>query len=102
MPEKIVYEMGYGAGEFGNVLCGSFSDSKSSFTSEVLASNHWKVSHKETSFYLEIKVSEQPDRELGMFRLPVLKVCFQIQHDPGDIRAEFFKRFHQYFPKGVG
>jgi len=102
MESEIVYEMGYRADEFGAVLSGPFSGDKSAFESEALSSNHWQVRHKESSFCVDITLSPQPDRELGMFRLPVLNVRFQIQHDPGDIRAQFFKRFHQYFHKGGG
>jgi hypothetical protein len=99
---EVNYEMGYGAQEFGKVLCGPFSGEKSDYVSESIASNHWKVRQKNSSFCVEIEVSEQPDRELGLLRLPVLKVRFEIQDDPGDSTAAFFKRFHQYFHKGGG
>lgn len=102
MQSEIVYEMGYLAGEFGDVLNGSFSGDKSSYASEALATDHWQVRHKTSGFCVDIKVSQQPDRELGMFRLPVLRVCFNFQHEADDARAQFFKRFHQYFHKGGG
>jgi hypothetical protein len=102
MPDEVVYEMGYRAGEFANVLCGSFSGDKSSFESTPMATNHWKVTHKESNFSVDLIVSEQADREIGMFRIPVIKVCFKIEDDCGDVRAQFFKRFHQYFHKGGG
>jgi len=102
MESEIVYEMGYREDEFGAVLRGPFSGEKSDFESEALASNHWQVRHKVSSFCVDITLSPQPDRELGMFRLPVLRVCFNFQHEADDARAQFFKRFHQYFHKGGG
>ncbi len=60
--------MGYGAQEFGKVLCGPFSGEKSEYVSESIASNHWKVRQKNSSFCVEIEVSEQPDRELVLSR----------------------------------
>lgn len=94
--------MGYGAQEFGKVLCGSFSGEKSVYTSESIAPNHWKVTQNKSSFCVDIEVAEQPDRELGLLRLPVLKVRFEIFDDSNDFTDAFFKRFHQYFHKGGG
>lgn len=94
--------MGYRADEFGTTLCGSFSGEKSVYASESIAPNHWKVTQKKSSFCVDIEVAEQPDRELGLLRLPVLKVRFEITDDSGDSTDAFFKRFHQYFHKGGG
>ena len=102
MQSEIVYQMGYLASEFGDVLCGSFSGDKSTYSSQALATDHWQVRDKTTSFCVDIEISQQPERELGMFRLPVLRVCFNFQEDADDARAQFFKRFHQYFHKGGG
>ncbi len=94
--------MGYRADEFGEVLGGPFSGKNSVYAVETIATNHWKVSHKESSFSVDIQVSEQPDRVLALLRLPVLKVCFKMLDDSGDSTAEFLKRFHMYFHKGGG
>ncbi len=99
---EVIYEMGYRADEFGTVLCGPFSGENSVYASESIATNHWKVWQKNSSFNVDIEVSEQPDRKLGLLRLPVLKVCFKMLDDSGDSTAEFFKRFHVYFHKGGG
>lgn len=102
MPAELVYEMGYRAGEFGDVLCGPFSGNRSNFASEAMASNHWRVRHKTSGFSVDIQVSEQADRQLGLFRLPVLKVCFRTEDEHAGASDEFFHRFHQYFHKGGG
>jgi hypothetical protein len=94
--------MGYRAREFGEVLCGPFSGENSAFESQSIASNRWKVKQKKSSFSVDIQISEQPDRKLGLLRLPVLKVCFIMEDDPDGASSEFFHRFHQYFHKGGG
>ena len=102
MSSEVSYQMGYRAGEFGKVLCGPFSGNNSNFASEALGSDHWQVKHRTSAFYVDIRVNELPDRELGLFRLPVLQVDFELRADDGEAGKAFFHRFHQYFHKGGG
>ncbi len=102
LPSLVEYEMGYGADEFGKVLLGPFSGERSDFNAAEIGRHHWKVSHIDQAFELEIRVAEMPPRKLGLFNLPVLEVKFGF-NDAGDtLREAFFHRFHQYFHKGGG
>lgn len=99
---EIIYEMGYSASEFSDVLCRQFTGESSDFRSETLAANRWKITQKSSAAEIDIDISEQPDRCLGLFRLPVLKVCFYVDDATSDSSRAFFHRFHQYFHKGGG
>lgn len=102
MSSQVTYQMGYRASEFGDVLSGPFSGEKSIFQSQLLDSNHWQVRHRNSPFCVDIRVCQLADRELGLFRLPVLQVDFNLGDDNGDDAKAFFLRFHQYFHKGGG
>ena len=97
----VEYEMGYGADEFGKVLLGPFTG-KSDFNAAEIGRHRWLVSLVGSAFELEIEVSEQPARKIGLFVLPVLKVTFNFDRSEDAERARFFHRFHQYFHKGGG
>ncbi|MFT5218843.1 MAG: hypothetical protein ACI9LO_001924 [Planctomycetota bacterium] len=99
---EIIYDMGYSAREFSDVLCRQFTGESSDFRSESITVNRWKITQKSTAAEIEIEISEQPDRCLGLFRLPVLKVCFQVDDENSASSQAFFHRFHQYFHKGGG
>jgi hypothetical protein len=101
-PSKVIYEMGYRASEFADVLGGQFSGETADFSHHLLSQNHWQVTRKSTGFAVDISVSEQADRVLGLFRLPVLKVVFSMSDDKDESAQAFFHRFHQYFHKGGG
>lgn len=98
----VEYEMGYGADEFGKVLLGPFSGQRSDFNAAEIGRHRWLVSLVGSAFELEIEVSEQAPRKIGLFVLPVLKVCFQFDRAEDGDRQRFFHRFHQYFHKGGG
>ena len=98
----VEYEMGYGADEFGKVLLGPFSGDRSDFNCVEIGLHRWLVTLAGTAFELEIEVREAPPREIGLFRLPVLKVSFRFDSAEPATREQFFKRFHQYFQKGGG
>ncbi len=98
----VEYEMGYGADEFGNVLRGPFSGSRSDYRCETLDKHHWRVEQPGAAFDLTIHVAEQPPRKLGLFNLPVLAVRFTFNATEAGLRDRFFHRFHQYFHKGGG
>jgi hypothetical protein len=98
----VEYEMGYGADEFGKVLLGPFSGERSDFNAAEIGRRRWLVSLVGSAFELEIEVSEQPPRKIGLFELPVLKVCFSFDRAEAAERERFFRRFHQYFHKGGG
>lgn len=100
--EVIEYEMGYGADEFSNVLQGSFSDEKSPYRCETIATHHWRIIQPGESNLLEIRVQEMSPRRLGLFTLPVLQVRFYLHHIDAELQTRFFARFHQYFHKGGG
>ena len=104
MPENalVEYEMGYAADEFGKVLNGEFSGDKSPFNCIELARHHWSIEYDQGGLSLEITVAEQPPRQIGLFRLPVLKVVFRFESTEDDLQQKFFHRFHQYFHKGGG
>ena len=99
---RVEYEMGYGADEFGKVLLGPFSGDGSGFHCQTLARHHWRVTRSDADFDLTVEVAEQPPRELGLFKLPVLKVVFSFNDTGETQRQAFFQRFHQYFHKGGG
>ena len=98
----VEYEMGYGADEFGNVLCGSFSGDKSPYYCETLAPHYWRLCQHDSDLNIEIQVKEMPPRRLGLFSLPVLHVQFQLDQTSAEDKAGFFDRFHKYFHKGGG
>ncbi len=98
----VEYEMGYGADEFGNVLRGPFSGERSNYRCETLEKHHWRIEQPGAAFDLIIRVDEQPPRQLGLFRLPVLAVRFTFSDTEAALRDAFFHRFHQYFHKGGG
>ena len=104
MPDtfEVNYEMGYGADEFGKVLQGPFSGDKSPYGCVTLETHYWRIEQPQAEFDLTIRVAEQPPRELGMFRLPVLAVNFTFTATEEALRKAFFHRFHQYFHKGGG
>lgn len=102
LPTVVEYEMGYGADEFGKVLCGPFSGDKSAYRCTQLARHHWSLEQPGTAFELAIKVTEKPARKLGLFNLPVLEVKFSFADTEAALRENFFQRFHQYFHKGGG
>jgi hypothetical protein len=97
----VEYEMGYGADEFGKVLLGPFTG-KSDFNAAEIGRHRWLISLVGSAFELEIEVSEQPPRRIGLFALPVLKVTFSFDRSEDAERERFFHRFHQYFHKGGG
>jgi hypothetical protein len=97
----VEYEMGYGANEFGKVLLGPFTG-KSDFNAAEIGRHRWLISLAGSAFELEIEASEQPPRKIGLFELPVLRVCFSFDRAEDDERKRFFHRFHQYFHKGGG
>ena len=96
------YDMGYRADEFADVLRGPFMTKSADFSQQSVKPNHWQIKHNQSDFFIDIQIDQQPDRILGLFRLPVLKVQFQMQNDSGKVTEQFFKRFHQYFHKGGG
>ena len=98
----VEYEMGYGADEFGKVLCGPFSGEKSVYSCTQIARHHWSIELSGNAFELTIKVVEKPPRKLGLFVLPVLDVKFFFADTKAALRDNFFHRFHQYFHKGGG
>ena len=100
-PKLVEYEMGYGADEFGKVLLGPFTG-RSDFNAAEIGRHRWLVSLVNSAFELEIEVSEQPPRKIGLFALPVLKVIFSFDRAEDAERERFFHRFHQYFHKGGG
>ena len=104
MPEAVVvdYEMGYGADEFGKVLQGSFSSEQSGLRCNEIKRHHWQITRPGTDLDLNILVAEQPPRQLGLFKLPVLAVTFTFEVSDEGLREDFFHRFHQYFHKGGG
>jgi hypothetical protein len=102
LPTVVEYEMGYGADEFGKVLCGPFSGEKSAYRCTQIARHHWSLEQPGTVFELSIKVAEKPPRKLGLFNLPVLDVKFSFADTEATLRDNFFHRFHQYFHKGGG
>ena len=99
---RVEYEMGYGADEFGKVLLGPFTGARSDFNAATIGRHRWLVSLVNSAFELEIEVVEQPPRKIGLFALPVLKVSFHFDRAKPDERERFFHRFHQYFHKGGG
>ena len=99
---EVEYEMGYAADEFGKVLLGPFTGARSDFNAAEIGRHRWLVSLVGSAFELEIEVDEQPSREIGLFRIPVLRVSFRFDQATDDERARFFARFHQYFHKGGG
>ena len=98
----VEYEMGYGADEFGKVLLGPFTGDRTEFNAAEIGRHRWLITLADDDFELEIEVGEQPPRELGMFKLPVLAVKFTFTDTEEDLRQCFFARFHQYFHKGGG
>jgi hypothetical protein len=98
----VEYEMGYGADEFGKVLCGPFSGDKSAYRCTQIEHHHWSLEQPGKAFELAIKVAEKPPRKLGLFNLPVLDVKFFFAATEATLRDNFFHRFHQYFHKGGG
>jgi len=102
LPTVVEYEMGYGADEFGKVLCGPFSGEKSVYRCTQMARYHWSIEQSGKAFELAIKVAEKPPRKLGLFNLPVLDVKFFFADTEAVLRDNFFHRFHQYFHKGGG
>jgi hypothetical protein len=98
----VEYEMGYGAAEFGKVLMGPFSGGRSEFNCVATGLQRWLVTLAGSALELVIEVTQAPPREIGLFRLPVLKVRFQFDKADVDSRTRFFHRFHQYFHKGGG
>ncbi len=100
-PERVEYEMGYGADEFGKVLLGAFT-AKSDFNAVETGRHRWLVSLVGSAFELEIDASEAPPRKIGLFALPVLDVRFRFDQSEPAERERFFTRFHQYFHKGGG
>lgn len=99
--DLVEYEMGYGADEFGKVLLGPFTG-KSDFNAVEIGRHRWLVLLVNSAFELEIEVSEQPPRRIGLFALPVLKVRFRFERAADAERERFLHRFHQYFHKGGG
>ncbi len=99
---EVEYEMGYGADEFGKVLGGPFVTRNSGYRLRESARHDWAVTREDGAFDLRIQVSEQPARQLGLFKLPVLKVQFSFTDTDESAREAFFHRFHQYFHKGGG
>lgn len=98
----IEYEMGYGADEFGKVLTGAFTGDQSDYSSETVVRHHWRILEAGSDLTIEIDVSEQPPRKLGLFALPVLQVRFQVLQTSAELQSRFFERFHKYFHKGGG
>jgi hypothetical protein len=101
-PTVVEYEMGYGAGEFGNVLRGPFSSENSGYRCEEKSRHHWALKQPGKDFDLTIEVAAKPVRKLGLFKLPVLGVKFIFTNTEKSLREKFFHRFHQYFHKGGG
>ena len=101
-PFRVEYEMGYRDDEFGTVLQGPFSGEKSPYQCRQLVPNHWQIAQSGENFDLDIQVTTQPPRILGLFNLPVLKVEFLFTDTDEALRDRFFHRFHQYFQKGGG
>ena len=98
----IEYEMGYGADEFGKVLCGAFTGEKSDYRCHTESVHRWRISQNGAALQLEIQVWEKPPRRLGLFILPVLQVQFDLHDTSPELQARFFERFHKYFHKGGG
>ncbi len=99
---RVEYEMGYAADEFGNVLVGPFSGERGDFQSSTVARHCWLVNSRSDDFQVEIQVKEKPPRKLGLFNLPVLQVIFEFSQSTEQQQEKFFHRFHQYFHKGGG
>jgi hypothetical protein len=100
--EKFEYEMGYAAGEFGSVLNGPFSGDKSDYHCQEISSHNWRIDQADHLFQIQIQVSEQPPRKLGLFCLPVLRVEFELLNTSPELQDRFFERFFKYFHKGGG
>lgn len=98
----VEYEMGYGGDEFGKVLLGPFSGQRSEFNVAAIGLHRWLVTLVGSAFELEIEAIEQAPRRIGLFALPVLRVCFRFDRSERAERERFFHRFHQYFHKGGG
>ena len=101
-PFRVEYEMGYRDDEFATTLQGPFTGEKSPYNCTELGSNHWQIEQSGEKFALDIQVSTQPPRILGLFKLPVLKVEFVFTDTGEASRKAFFDRFHKYFQKGGG
>ena len=99
---RVEYEMGYRDDEFGTTLQGPFTGEKSPYNCTLLKVNHWQIEQPGEKFSVDIQVSTQPPRILGLFELPVLKVEFVFTNSEEALRKAFFDRFHKYFQKGGG
>ena len=99
---SVEYEMGYGADEFGNVLTGPFCGSNSVYQCHSVNKHHWQIDDTNTDLKVVIKAKEMPPRKLGLFSLPVLQVCFDLEKSEPESQGKFFARFFKYFHKGGG
>ena len=104
MTEKteFLYDMGYTASEFSQVLNGNFSGERSELNCKLTATNNWFISHQDSSMNIEIKIEKRPDRVLGAIALPVLQVCFKVNSATKEQSEFFFNKFFKYFHKGGG
>ncbi len=100
--ERVEYEMGYAADEFGKVLLGSFTGDRTDFNAVETGRHRWLVTRVGSAFELEIEVADRPPRQIGLFALPVLQVRFRFDRSEAAEREQFFNRFQQYFHKGGG
>ena len=96
------YDMGYTPTEFSRVLNGNFTGEKSALNCKSTSTNHWLISHQDSTMTVDIQIKKKPDRVLGAIALPVLSVIFNVTSATTQQSDFFFDKFFKYFHKGGG
>lgn len=101
-PGNLPIEMGYTLDEFSNVLHGNFSTNNSEYRCHDLSTGSWLIFEEGSDLKTEIRARQMAPRELGLLKLPILSVSFNIVSGSPQHTQKFFEKFFKYFHKGGG
>ena len=94
---SVTLEMGYSVAEFERVLPLAMRDWPVSGELP-----RWQISDTNGSMLAVIELNPQPERMIGMLRIPVLMVTIRFDSLSAQVRNEFMQRFERGFHRGGG
>ena len=92
-----VREMGYTVEEFAAVLPAAMRN-----WTVGGGPHRWRVEQHSGSPVVRIEIEPQAVRQIGVLRLPVLRVSIDLSATPVALAAEFMRRFDRGFHRGGG
>lgn len=93
--------MGYTPKEFKKTLQGLFI-SQTSYSCEEYTLQYWRITVKDETTTVDIKIEEAPPRIIALLTLPVLNASFEFKESSQEQQADFMKTFFRFFHKGGG